>query len=74
VLRPLLPRRHPDQGRRLKFLAYEAESIQPLVAASPLLSWLYDIVDVRPFARMLGTAEILAGVAIALRPVVPWRR
>jgi len=56
----------------LKFLAYEAEAIQPLVTESPLLSWLYDIFDVRPFARVLGTAEILAGVAIALRPVVPW--
>ncbi len=45
----------------------------PLVAESPLLSWLYDIFDVRSLARPLGSAEILAGVAIALRPVVvPW--
>jgi len=56
----------------LKFAAYEAEAIQPLVTESPLLSWLYDIFDVRPFARLLGSVEILAGVAIALRPVVPW--
>ena len=55
----------------LKFAAYEAEAIQPLVAESPLLSWLYDIFDVRTFARILGIAEILAGIAIALRPIVP---
>ncbi len=56
----------------LKFAAYEAQAIQPLVTESPLLSWLYDVFDVRSFARVLGTSEILAGVAIALRPVVPW--
>ncbi len=56
----------------LKFVAYEAQAIMPLVAESPLLSWLYDIFDVRSLARLLGSAEILAGVAIALRPVVPW--
>lgn len=56
----------------LKFVAYEAEAIEPLVTASPLLSWLYDIFDVRSFARVLGTAEILAGLAIALRPLAPW--
>jgi len=55
----------------LKFAAYEAEAIQPLVTESPLLSWLYDIFDVRSFARILGSAEILAGVAITLRPVAP---
>ncbi len=55
----------------LKFAAYEAEAIQPLVMESPLLSWVYGILDVRWFARLLGVAEILAGIAIALRPVQP---
>ena len=55
----------------LKFAAYEAMAVQGLVTESPLLSWVYDIVDVRTFARILGIAEILAGLAIALRPVVP---
>jgi len=27
----------------LKFTSYEAQGIQPLVANSPLMSWLYDI-------------------------------
>jgi hypothetical protein len=45
-------------------------AVQGLVAESPLLSCVYDIVDVRSFARTLGIAEILAGLAIALRPAV----
>lgn len=56
----------------LKFLAFEARAIEPLVTESPLLSWIYDIFDVRTFARLLGSAEILAGLAIAMRPVLPW--
>jgi len=27
----------------LKFMAYEAQGIQPLVSKSPLMSWLYDV-------------------------------
>ena len=56
----------------LKFAAYEAEAVQMFAAESPLLSWLYNIFGVRTFSRLLGVAEILAGVAIALRPLVPW--
>ena len=56
----------------LKFAAYEAMAIEPLVTESPLLSWLYDIFSVRSLARILGVGEILAGIAIALRPVLPW--
>lgn len=55
----------------LKFAAYEAQAIQPFVTESPLLSWVYDIFDVRSFARILGSAEILAGIGIALRLWVP---
>jgi len=31
----------------LKFTSFEAHGIQPLVANSPLMSWLYDIFSVR---------------------------
>jgi len=55
----------------LKFAAYEAEAIQGLVSESPLLSWLYDVFSVRDFSRILGSVEILAGIGIALRPLVP---
>jgi uncharacterized membrane protein YkgB len=55
----------------LKYTTYEATAIQPLIAHSPLLSWVYDIFSVRAFAAVLGTAEIIAALLIALRPVAP---
>jgi uncharacterized membrane protein YkgB len=55
----------------LKYTTYEATAIQPLVAHSPLLSWVYDIFSVRTFAAVLGSAEIVAALLIALRPLAP---
>jgi uncharacterized membrane protein YkgB len=55
----------------LKFAAYEAESIQGLVANSPLLAWGYNLMSTYGFARLIGVSEILFGVLIAVRPFVP---
>ena len=55
----------------LKFTSYEAHGIQPLVANSPLMSWLYDILSVRTFSSMLGVVEIAAAVLIAIKPLAP---
>ena len=55
----------------LKYGTYEAAAIQPLIAYSPLLSWLYHIFSVRALAAVLGTAEITAALLIALRPTWP---
>jgi len=55
----------------LKYTTYEATAIQPLVAHSPLLSWVYHIFSVRTFAAVLGTVEIIAALLIALRPLAP---
>src|SRR5438093_927333 len=55
----------------LKYGSYEAAAIQPLIAHSPLLSWLYHIFSVRALAAVLGTAEITAALLIALRPAWP---
>ena len=52
----------------MKFTAYEAGAIQPLVANSPLISWLYAIFSVQATSNLIGMAEIAAGVLIALRP------
>jgi uncharacterized membrane protein YkgB len=52
----------------MKFTAYEAGAIQPLVANSPLMSWLYAIFSVQATSNLIGIAEIAAGVLIALRP------
>ena len=55
----------------LKFTAYEANAIQPLVAHHPLMSWLYDVLSVRAFADVLGTVEVLSAILIALVAWVP---
>src|SRR3954452_10292140 len=55
----------------MKFTAYEAEGIKPLVANSPLLGWGYRVVSVGGFSSLLGVVEIASGVLIALRPVWP---
>lgn len=55
----------------MKFTAYEAEGIKPLVANSPLMSWVYHVMSVTAFSSLLGVVEIVIGVLIALRPVWP---
>jgi uncharacterized membrane protein YkgB len=55
----------------LKFTSYEAHGIQPLVANSPLMSWLYNIFDVSTFSALLGVVEIAAAVLIAIKPLAP---
>ena len=55
----------------MKFTAYEAEGIRPLVANSPLMGWVYQVMSVGGFSAMLGAVEIVVGLLIALRPVWP---
>jgi len=55
----------------LKYTSYEAAAIQPLIAHSPVFSWVYGLVSVRAFAVALGTLEIIAALLIALRPLAP---
>jgi uncharacterized membrane protein YkgB len=55
----------------LKYSAYEAAAIHPLIANSPLMSWFYNVLSVRALAATLATVEIIAAVLIALRYVSP---
>ena len=55
----------------LKFMAYEAEGIVPLVSSSPLMSWLYDIFSVRTFSALLGLFELAAAALLAVKPWWP---
>src|SRR5215813_13623234 len=55
----------------MKYTTYEAAAIQPLIAHSPLFSWIYNIVSVHAFAAILGTLEITAAVLIAARWLSP---
>ena len=55
----------------LKFANYEAHQIQPLVANSPFMGWLYNIFGVYPLSALLGVFEITAAVLLAIKPVAP---
>lgn len=53
----------------MKFTAYEAGSIRPLVANSPLMAWVYHVLSIQAFATLLGVVELALAVMIALRPL-----
>jgi reactive chlorine resistance protein C len=55
----------------MKFTAYEAMGIQPLVAHSPFVSWMYDFLSIRSFSAVLGCIEIATAVLLGLRYVSP---
>jgi uncharacterized membrane protein YkgB len=55
----------------MKFTAYEAMGIQPLVAHSPFISWMYDFLSIRSFSAMLGCIEIVTAALIGLHYVSP---
>ena len=54
-----------------KFTPTEALGIKPLFTNSPLFAWLYDVLSVRTVSNLVGSAEILVAVLLALRPVAP---
>lgn len=53
----------------LKFTTSEAAGIQPLVAHSPFMSWLYSVLSVQGVSNLIGVIEIAIAVLLALRPV-----
>lgn len=55
----------------MKFTAYEAEAIRPLVASSPILSWLHGLAGAQGASNLIGVYEIAAAVLLALRPLSP---
>jgi uncharacterized membrane protein YkgB len=52
----------------MKFTAYEVAAIEGLVLSSPLLSWLYLVFAQQGAANLIGIIEVMAAVALALRP------
>ena len=55
----------------LKFTAGEAAGIQPLVAHSPLMSWMYGLLSVQGVSDVIGAIEIVIAALMALRPLSP---
>ena len=55
----------------LKFTPEEAAGIQPLVAHSPLMSWMYVLLGVQGVSNGIGIIEVVIAALIALRPLSP---
>jgi uncharacterized membrane protein YkgB len=55
----------------LKFASYEAQGIQPLVANSPLMSWLYDVFSINTFSALLRIVELFTAALLAVKPWWP---
>ena len=55
----------------LKFATFEAEVIQPLLAYSPLLSWMLAVFDVRTASAIIGVIEIILALGILTRRLWP---
>src|SRR5438477_11439667 len=51
----------------MKFTAYEADGIKPLVANSPLMGWVYRLMSGGGFSALLGVVDIAIGLLIGLR-------
>ncbi len=54
-----------------KFTDGEALTIQPWVANSPLLGWLYAVTSVQGASNVIGVIELIIGVLLAVRPWWP---
>src|ERR1700756_2184983 len=53
----------------LKFTPEEAAGIQPLIAHSPLMSWMYHLLSVQGVSNLIGTIEFATAALIAIRPL-----
>ena len=51
----------------LKFTAYEAKNIEPLVMNSPIWSWAYQSLGLQGLSNLIGVLEVLIGLLIATR-------
>jgi reactive chlorine resistance protein C len=51
----------------MKFTGYEAKGIEPLVAHSPFMSWMYSFLSVQTFSDALGVVEVTIAILIGLR-------
>lgn len=55
----------------LKFTTYEAQGIQPLVANSPFMGWLYEVFSVTTFSSLLGVVEVATALLLVVKPWWP---
>jgi uncharacterized membrane protein YkgB len=51
----------------MKFTGYQAKGIEPLVAHSPFMGWMYSFLSVQTFSDALGVVEVTIANLIGLR-------
>jgi uncharacterized membrane protein YkgB len=54
-----------------KFTDAEAQTIQPWVANSPFLGWLYAVTTIQGASNVIGLIELAVGALLAVRPWWP---
>lgn len=54
-----------------KFTDAEAQTIQPWVANSPFLGWLYAVTTLQGASNIIGIIELTVGALLAVRPWWP---
>lgn len=52
----------------MKFTGFEAAAIEPMVANSPFLFWLYDFLSVQGVSNLIGGIEVTAALLLSARP------
>lgn len=55
----------------MKFTGYEAHGISAFVQNSPLLSWVYSLLNTQSFSNALGVAEISIAAGLIVGIVIP---
>jgi uncharacterized membrane protein YkgB len=51
----------------MKFTAYEAEGIKPLLESSPLMAWMLRVMSLQAASNFIGTVELLTALLLAIR-------
>jgi uncharacterized membrane protein YkgB len=55
----------------MKFTAFEAEGIRPLIEHHPLMSWMYPAFGVRGASALIGVVELAAAALMSTRAFRP---
>ena len=55
----------------MKFTAFEAAAVQPLVESSPFIRWMYRVLSVQGVSNLFGVVEFAIAAMITVRPVSP---
>ncbi len=55
-----------------KFTLTEAKAIEPLIANSPFMKWMYNIASINGVSKIIGTIEVITGLLLLLNYFTPY--